>query len=213
METSRRSGKASIPIKVEAADFFVDKTFWISVDSKYAKGTIDFVQKGSPDFLNFIEDPNLKLAASVSFSIYGIDRNEDNAISAYEVKYEYPDNQPYGIDAGSYSIKSAKGIEYFPQLKHLDLNMNPDLKELDLSGNPKLASLHLQGCTSLDNLDISKNQELIELGLNYSLFIKISSTGAGSPCSKYRARLSRFTSQPRPAFTNRILPALHRRRM
>ena len=119
------------------------------------------------------EDPNLKLAASVSFSIYGIDRNEDNAISAYEVKYEYPDNQPYGIDAGSYSIKSAKGIEYFPQLKHLDLNMNPDLKELDLSGNPKLASLHLQGCTSLDNLDISKNQELIELGLNYSLFIKI----------------------------------------
>lgn len=167
------SGKASIPIKVEAADFFVDKTFWISVDSKYAKGTIDFVQKGSPDFLNFIEDPNLKLAASVSFSIYGIDRNEDNAISAYEVKYEYPDNQPYGIDAGSYSIKSAKGIEYFPQLKHLDLNMNPDLKELDLSGNPKLASLHLQGCTSLDNLDISKNQELIELGLNYSLFIKI----------------------------------------
>jgi Leucine-rich repeat (LRR) protein len=59
------------------------------------------------------------------------------------------------------SIKSAKGIEHFSNLKFLDLTRNM-LAELDLTHNPLLEELYV-GNNQLEELDLSCNPNLTHL--------------------------------------------------
>lgn len=167
------SGDAVVKLKTIANDSFEEKNIDINIITKYYSDTLKITQQASPDLLTLLEDENLRMAASTSFSIYGIDYNEDGMISASEAEKVPDDNVPYGIDAGSWDVKSIKGIENFPHLKHLDLNRNYNLEELIITDNPNLMSIHLQECSNLKTIDISKCKKLIELGLNFDMYIQL----------------------------------------
>ena len=66
------------------------------------------------------------------------------------------------IDVNAKSIKSLKGIEFFPNLETLDC-YNNQLTELDVSKNTKLAYLSCMGNWQLSELDVSKNTALKHL--------------------------------------------------
>lgn len=74
----------------------------------------------------------------------------------------------------AYTIKSAKGIEYFPNLKRLYLYQQL-LTSIDLTHNPKLQDLDLSW-NKLSKIDLSKNTELrdLDLGCNKLVSINVS---------------------------------------
>ncbi len=72
------------------------------------------------------------------------------------------------------SVDSLKGLEYFPNLAHLECT-EADLTELDVSQNPKLKTLICQD-NQITELDLSNNPELEELncGINQLTELDIS---------------------------------------
>ena len=66
------------------------------------------------------------------------------------------------IDVHARSIKSLKGIEFFPNLETLDCYSN-QLTELDVSKNTKLVKLSCMSNWQLSELDVRKNTALKEL--------------------------------------------------
>lgn len=79
------------------------------------------------------------------------------------------------------SIKSVKGIEYFPNLQFLDLTRN-QIAELDLRGNRKLKhlfvgnnrleSIDLSGLTELEDLEVFMN-DIEELDLSENTLLEV----------------------------------------
>lgn len=167
------TGTQTIKIRAEANDKFISKHISLTVATADESQKFGITQAASPDIITLLEDPMLRYAAQISMIIYGIDQDEDGKISAWESVQEPEEGAPYGIDAGQWDIKTTKGIEYFPHLRHLDLNRNPELAELDLSKNPNLLSLHVHGCTSLKSLDLSHVPKLIELGCDHALYVTL----------------------------------------
>lgn len=167
------NGNMTVKIRTRANDSFEAKNININISNKDNSGILKITQQASPDMLTLLEDENLRMAASVSVSIYGIDGDEDGKVSAYEAEIVPEDNVPYGIDAGQYDVKSIKGIENFPHIRHLDLNNNTNLEEFVITKNTDLMSIHLQGCSNLKTVEISSCEKLIELGADFSWFIKL----------------------------------------
>ena len=103
-----------------------------------------------------IEDNNFK-----SYLLENYDSNADGEISVAEAK------NVTDIDAPMLNISSLKGIEYFSNLKTIDVSSNkltslslvhcPKLTDIAVNGN-KLQSLNLSGLASLKNLDCSSNK-------------------------------------------------------
>ena len=92
------------------------------------------------------------------------DTNSDNVLSAEEI------NAVERIDLDAYSlpgtVKSAKGIEYFTELKSFR-NWENGLEELDLSQNTKLERV-LCHMAKLTTLDVQNNTNLVMLRVNYT---------------------------------------------
>ena len=70
-------------------------------------------------------------------------------------------------DNAAWDLKSAKGVEYFPNLTTLDLSFT-GITELDLSANLKLQTLNLGACHFLTKLNITKNTSLKTVRLNFA---------------------------------------------
>lgn len=169
-------GTATVRLKSPANPVFDPRTSVLTVVSGQAAVRLTVTQQASPDMLMFLEDENLRIAAQLSCAIYGVDAGDGNGsdepdwkVSAAEVE---TDPGIFGFDAGSYGVKSLKGIEYFPYLRHLDVNRN-ELTEVDLSGNPRLRSLHVEFNPQLETVDLSPVPELDEIGCDYGLFLTL----------------------------------------
>ncbi len=64
------------------------------------------------------------------------------------------------------SLVSLKGIEYFTEIKSMDLLQLKNLQELDLSKNTKLQKLRLRICDSLSSVNISNCERLTSIECN-----------------------------------------------
>ncbi len=169
-------GTAAVRLKSPANPVFEPRTSVFTVVSGMSAVRLTVTQQASPDMLMFLDDENLRIAAQLSCAIYGVDTGDgkgseepDWKVSAAEAEI---DPGIFGFDAGSYGVKSVKGIEYFPYLRHLDVNRN-ELTEVDLSGNPRLRSLHVEFNPQLNTVDLSPVPGLDEIGCDYGLFLTL----------------------------------------
>ena len=85
--------------------------------------------------------------------VKGFDTNSDNYLSLSER------NNVVTINCRFKEISSLKGLEYFPEVTHLDCNNNA-LKTLDVTQNTKLYELDCSN-NQLTSLNVSKNTELV----------------------------------------------------
>ncbi len=88
------------------------------------------------------------------------------ALNANVIPKEYADGATE-LDLGWWSppedigtIKSLKGLEYFPSLEYIDLDYDTDLTQLDLSHNPELLKVFCQGNENLTRIDVSNCPKL-----------------------------------------------------
>lgn len=90
------------------------------------------------------------------------DKDQNSTLSSSEIK-AVTDMEFAGIyvDGHAYVIANCKGLEYFTELKKLNLYRNA-LKSLDISKNTKLEMLDCS-CNTISSLDVSKNPNLKDL--------------------------------------------------
>lgn len=166
------NGRTEVDVRAIASDLFEGRETLLNITTTGATGVFTLKQAASPDMLTLIEDEMLRMAAGISATIYGMDVNEDGKVSAFEADIVPEDGVPYGIDAGGWEVASTKGIENFPHIRHLDVNTGK-LSELDLSGNKEIMSLHIHNCPNLKDIDISGLTDLLEVGCDFRIFLKI----------------------------------------
>lgn len=169
------NGDSVIKFRTKANESFETKNININISSGEKSCVLKVSQIASPDFLDFVEDAVFRYAIMSSAMLYGMDENQDGKISAYESEIVPDDYVPYGIDAGGWGVKSIKGIEYFPHVRHLDLNRNDELKEVVITGNPDLMSLHIDYCPNLETVEIDKCSKLIEFAADFRIFNQVRS--------------------------------------
>ncbi|KAB8288613.1 serine protease, subtilase family [Bifidobacterium ramosum] len=110
---------------------------------------------GTPIDVTTFPDPVLR-----AYVQQHADLNHDNALSAIEADL-FVDIQlaKTPSDPDSVKVHNAKGIEYFPNLRNLNLYSN-NLSSIDLSHNPKLQSVSLCNSHNLTKVDLSHNPDL-----------------------------------------------------
>lgn len=167
------NGNSLLELRIPANSLFEQRTTELIITFEDGRDTLSLAQEASPDMISLIEDEMFRMAVSTSCSIYGIDQDEDMKVSAAEAEFVPDEGTPYGIDAGSWSVKSIKGIENFPHIRHLDLNNSPDLVEMDISANKDIMSLHIYNCPKLEPIDLSSCDKLMELGCDFSMYISV----------------------------------------
>lgn len=167
------TGNQTVGFRTTANSRFSDNKATVRLEVSGQSKQLTITQEASPDMITLLEDEMLRMAASTSLFIYGMDADEDGKISASEAEMEPEEGVPYGIDAGSWGVKSLKGIENFPRIRHIDLNSSPELTEVDLSRNPDIMSVHVYNCPALEKLEISECTQLLELGADFRTFIQV----------------------------------------
>lgn len=103
-------------------------------------------------------DANFRKAIKQSFPEY----TKDNFLTTEEI------SNIYSLDVSTEGIKSLKGIEYFINLKYLNISVN-NIEELDLSKNENLKSLEASNNQLLKKIILPKNIENVYINFNSKL--------------------------------------------
>lgn len=103
-------------------------------------------------------DANFRKAIKQSFPEY----TKDNFLTTEEI------SNIYSLDVSTEGIKSLKGIEYFINLKYLNISVN-NIEELDLSKNENLKSLEASNNQLLKKLILPKDIENVYINFNSKL--------------------------------------------
>lgn len=112
-----------------------------------------------PVFKEFLLNAEKSTDDSFQITSGKVDANGDGKITKEEAEAVIYLNASRGQDITKTSFTSVEGLEYFVNLKAVNLSSHEDLTSVDVSKNTKLEYLKVSGC-DISFLDIGKNLDL-----------------------------------------------------